>query len=523
MRLRACAWGIRRASGSSEQRKSSAPLPSRPGTRRALLNACVGVGISFHPSHTGNGRFNLPTMSGPAAATAVVKAAKEFLGDRITTNATLRAHHAHGQDTQPPVLPDAVAFIETTDEVARVLALCHLHSVPVVPWGAGTSLEGHVTPVRGGITLDLSRMTRIIDVSQPDMDCRIEAGVTREQLNTHLRDMGLFFPVDPGTAACTIGGMCATRASGTNAVRYGTIRENVLGLTVALADGRVIRTGGRTRKSAAGYDLTRLFIGSEGTLGVISEVQLRLHGIPEAISAATCQFPTLRGAVETVIAILQCGIPVARMELLDEVQMGACIAYSKLEGLEALPTLFFEFHGTTTAVTEQAQQAEDIAASFEGRAFRWATEASERGRLWQARHDAYWACLALKPGHNGIATDAIVPISRLDEAVLGAKEDIAASGLTAPIVGHVGDGNFHTVILVPPEPDGLTRAWELDRKIVARALALGGSCSGEHGIGIGKRGFLEQEVGAEALAVMRSLKATLDPVGILNPGKIFLN
>jgi D-lactate dehydrogenase (cytochrome) len=459
----------------------------------------------------------------PGPSDTVIDTARAFLGDRVTTNIALREHHSHGQDTQPPVLPDAVAFVETTDEAARLLALCNANQVPVVPWGAGTSLEGHVTPVRGGITLDLSHMTRILDVSQPDMDCRIEAGVTREQLNTHLRDAGLFFPVDPGTAACTIGGMCGTRASGTNAVRYGTIRENVLGLTVALADGRVIRTGGRARKSAAGYDLTRLFIGSEGTLGVITEVQLRLHGIPEAMSAATCQFPTLKGAVETVIAIMQCGIPVARMELLDDVQMDACIAYSKLEGLEKLPTLFFEFHGTNAAVAEQAQQAEELAVSFDGRGFRWATEASERAKLWQARHDAYWACLALKPGHKGIATDAIVPISRLDEAVLGAKEDIAASGLTAPIVGHVGDGNFHTVILVPPEPDGLARAWELDKKIVARALALGGSCSGEHGVGIGKREFLEQEAGVEALAVMRSIKATLDPRGILNPGKLFLN
>jgi D-lactate dehydrogenase (cytochrome) len=421
------------------------------------------------------------------------------------------------------VLPDAVAFVETGAEAARLLALCNAEHVPVVAWGAGTSLEGHVTPVRGGITVDLSRMTRIIDVSQPDMDCRVEAGVTRDQLNTHLRDAGLFFPVDPGTAACTIGGMCATRASGTNAVRYGTIRENVLGLTVALADGRLIRTGGRVRKSATGYDLTRLFIGSEGTLGIITEIQLRLHGIPEAMSSATCQFPTLKAAVETVIAILQCGIPVARMELLDEVQMAACISYSKLAGLDAVPTLFFEFHGTEAGVREQARQAEEIAQGFDATGFRWATDAGERNRLWQARHDALWAGLALKPGHKGIATDAIVPISRLDEAILGAKEDILASGLTAPIVGHVGDGNFHTVILVPPEPDGLARAWELDKKLVARALALGGSCSGEHGVGIGKREFLEQEHGAEALAVMRSVKQALDPRGVLNPGKIFLN
>src|SRR6201996_6401109 len=283
---------------------------------------------------------------------AVIAAARDLLGERITTNAALRDHHSHGQDTQPPVLPDAVAFIESTEEASRLMALCNTAHVPVVPWGAGTSLEGHVTPVRGGITLDLSRMTRVLEVSQPDMDCRVEAGVTRDQLNLHLRDLGLFFPVDPGTSAYTIGGMCATRASGTNAVRYGTMRENAMGLTVALADGRVIRTGGRVRKSATGYDLTRLFVGSEGTLGVITEIQLRLHGIPEAMSSATCQFPTLRDAVETVVAIMQTGIPVARMELLDEVQMEACIGYSKLDSLAELPTLFFEFHGSAAGVIE---------------------------------------------------------------------------------------------------------------------------------------------------------------------------
>ena len=454
---------------------------------------------------------------------AVITAARVFLGERITTNAALRDHHSHGQDTQPPVLPDAVAFIETTEEACQLMALCHAEHVPVVPWGGGTSLEGHVTPVRGGLTLDLSRMNQVLTVSQPDMDCRVQAGVTRDQLNTHLRDMGLFFPVDPGTSMCTIGGMSATRASGTNAVRYGTMRENVMGLTVVMADGRLIRTGGRVRKSASGYDLTRLFVGSEGTLGIITEIQLRLHGIPEAVSSATCQFPTLHDAVETVISIMQVGIPVARMEMLDDVQMAASITYSKLEGLAELPTLFFEFHGTPAGVKEQASQAEEIALSNDGLGFAWATEPAKRAKLWQARHDALWACLALKPGHKGIVTDAIVPISRLNEAILGAKADIAASGLTAPIVGHVGDGNFHTVILVPPEPDGMARAWELDKKIVARALALGGSCSGEHGVGIGKREFLEQEHGADALTVMRAVKQVLDPRGVMTPGKIFLN
>ena len=453
----------------------------------------------------------------------LIIAARDFLGDRLTTNTALRDHHSHGQDSQPPVMPDAVAFIETTEEACKLMALCHAEHVPVVPWGAGTSLEGHVTPVRGGITMDMSRMNRVLDVSQADMDCRVEAGVTQEQLNAHLRDTGLFFPVDPGTPACTIGGMSATRASGTNAVRYGTMRENVMGLTVVMPDGRLIRTGGRVRKSASGYDLTRLFVGSEGTLGVITEIQLRLHGIPEAVSSATCQFKTLRDAVETVIAIMQIGIPVARIELLDEVQIAACITYSKLEGLAELPTLFFEFHGTPAGVAEQASQAEEIALGNDGLGFAWAIEPAARAKLWQARHDALWACLALKPGHKGIVTDAIVPISLLTEAILGAKTDIEASGLTAPIVGHVGDGNFHTVIMVPPEPDGLARAWELDKKIVARALALGGSCSGEHGVGIGKREFLEQEHGADTMTVMRAVKQALDPRGIMNPGKIFLN
>jgi len=453
----------------------------------------------------------------------VINEARAFLGERITVNFALREQHSHGEDVQTPVMPDAVAFIEQGDEAARLMSLCYAHRVPVVPFGAGTSLEGHVTPVRGGISMDLSRMKAVLELNPADMDCRVQAGITRPLLNQHLRDQGLFFPVDPGAGESTIGGMCATRASGTNAVRYGTIRDNVLGLTVVLSDGRVIRTGGRVRKSATGYDLTHLFIGSEGTLGVITEIQLRLHGIPEAASAATCQFASLKDAVDTVIAILQVGIPVARMELLDEVQMAACIAYSKMQGLQPLPSLFFEFHGTPAGVAEQAKLAEEIADSYGAQGFQWATDETERKRLWQARHDAYWAALASKPGHQGIATDAIVPISRLDEAILGAKADIAASGLSAPIVGHVGDGNFHTVILVPPEPDGLQRAWALDRKIVARALALGGSCSGEHGVGLGKREFLEQEHGAEALAVMRSVKTALDPRGIMNPGKMFLN
>ncbi|MBR0647580.1 FAD-binding protein [Roseomonas hellenica] len=459
----------------------------------------------------------------PRPVDAVIAAARDFLGERISTNQALREQHSRGEDTTTPTLPDAVAFAGTTEEVSRLMTLCHQHGVPVTAFGAGTSLEGHVNPVRGGISLDLSRMTAVLEVNQEDMDCLVEPGVTRHQLNDHLRDQGLFFPVDPGSH-CTIGGMCATRASGTNAVRYGTIRENVLGLEVVLADGRVIHTGGRTRKAANGYDLTRLLIGSEGTLGIITKVRLRLHGIPEAISGAVCQFPTLAACVETVIATMQAGIPVARIELLDEVQMDACIRYSKLEGFSALPTLFLEFHGSPAGVAEQAETVEAIATDMGGLGFAWTADAEARNKLWKARHDAYWACIALRPGSRGIATDVCVPISRLAEALLGAKEDILASGLTAPIVGHVGDGNFHTVILVPEdEPDALERAWALDKAIVARGLALGGTCSGEHGVGLGKREFLEQEHGIEALAVMRGIKASLDPKGILNPGKIFRN
>ncbi len=457
-------------------------------------------------------------------ADIVISAAREFLGDRITTNTALRDQHSHGEDFQPHVLPDAVVFAETTEEIARLMTLCNTHGVPVVAFGAGSSLEGHVTPVRGGISLDMTRMNKVLSVNQADLDCRVQAGVTRIELNEYLRDQGLFFPVDPGANA-TIGGMCATRASGTAAVRYGTMRETVTGLTVVMADGRIITTGGRTRKSSTGYDLTRLFIGSEGTLGIITEIQLRLSGIPEAATAAICQFDSVAAAIETSTAVIQVGIPVARIEFLDAIQMEASIKFSKLEGqnLRFAPTLFFEFHGGPAAVQEQARQAEEIAKDCGGHGFKWTADPEERNRLWRARHDAYFASRALCPGFSTFTTDAIVPISRLTELITGVEQDIAESGLLAPMVGHVGDGNFHTLIMVPPEDGGIERAWALDKKIVARALALGGSCSGEHGVGVGKREFLEQEHGAETLAVMRSIKTTFDPKGILNPGKMFRN
>jgi D-lactate dehydrogenase (cytochrome) len=453
----------------------------------------------------------------------VIASIRGFLGERLSTAQAMREQHSRGEDTTPPTLPDAVAFVQTTDEVSRIMVLCHQHGVPVVPFGAGTSLEGHVNPVRGGISLDLSQMTAVLELNTEDMDCLIEPGVTRQALNDFLRAEGLFFPVDPGSH-CTIGGMCATRASGTNAVRYGTIRENVLGLEVVLADGRVIQTGGRTRKAANGYDLTRLFIGSEGTLGVITKIRLRLHGIPEGISAAVCQFPSLAPAVEAVSTVMQSGIPVARIELLDEDQMEACIRYSKLEGFAATTTLFLEFHGSPASVVEQAETVEAVARDFGATSFEAATDPEARNRLWKARHDAYWAAVALKPGHRGITTDVCVPISRLTEAVVKAKETAEASGLTSCIVGHVGDGNFHCLILFPDNDQAaLEKAWALDREIVAQGLAFGGTCSGEHGIGLGKREFLEQEHGDGALSVMRALKATLDPKGIMNPGKMFRN
>jgi D-lactate dehydrogenase (cytochrome) len=358
-------------------------------------------------------------------------------------------------------------------------------------------------------------MNRVLKVNGDDLDCRVQAGVTREQLNVELKGTGLFFPIDPGANA-TIGGMTSTRASGTNAVRYGTMRENVLGLTVVTAEGNIVRTGGRARKSSAGYDLTRLYIGSEGTLGIITEVQLRLYGIPEAISAAVCQFPDLKNAVDTVIVAMQVGIPVARIELLDDVQMDACIRYSKLEGFEVKPTLFFEFHGTDAAVREQAEMMQSIAADHGGSAFEWATRPEDRSRLWKARHNAYYAALALTPGKQAFATDACVPISRLTECVLETRADVEASGLTAPIVGHVGDGNFHLVLLF--WPNEREKAEALAKKVSLRAIAMGGTCTGEHGIGVHKLDALVAEHG-DAVELMKTIKRALDPRNILNPGK----
>ena len=449
----------------------------------------------------------------------VVEALRALLGDRLSTAAAIRDRHGHDESYHPGHPPDAVAFAHSTEEVAEIVKLCATHGRPVIPFGTGTSLEGHVAALTGGISIDMTQMNAVLEVNPEDLDCRVQAGVTRKQLNTYLRDTGLFFPIDPGADA-SLGGMTATRASGTNAVRYGTMRENVIDLTVVLADGRVIRTGGRARKSAAGYDLTRLFVGAEGTLGVVTEVCLRLYGIPEAISAAVCSFDSLEGAVDTVIATIQSGVPVARIELLDDVQMDAVNRYSNLD-YPVMSTLFFEFHGSTASVAEQAETVGQIAGEYGGGNFRWTAHAEDRNQLWQARHDAYYAALALRPGSKGWPTDVCVPISRLSDCILETKRDIEAAGLLAPLVGHAGDGNFHLVFVIDPDDaEEMAKVEAVNDAMVMRALAMGGTCTGEHGIGTGKMKFLEAERG-EAVSVMRQIKQALDPNQIFNPGKIF--
>ena len=466
--------------------------------------------------------MNSPTVLRTRPAPDQVAALTERLcheyGDRAMTTRAIREQHSHGEGLADAALPDIVVFPHTNDEVAAIVRTCHAARIPVIAFGVGTSLEGHVAALYGGVCLDLSQMNRVLQVNDADLDCRVQAGVTREQLNAELKGTGLFLPIDPGANA-TIGGMASTRASGTNAVRYGTMRENVLGLTVITADGGIIHTGNRARKSSAGYDLTRLFVGSEGTLGIITEVQLRLYGIPEAISAAVCQCPDLRSAVDTVIVAMQLGIPVARIELLDDVQMDACIRYSKLEEFAPKPTLFFEFHGTDAGVREQAEMIESIAGDHGGSRFRWATKPEDRSRLWKARHNAYYAALALAPGKQAFATDACVPISRLTDCVLETQADVMATGLVAPIVGHVGDGNFHLVVLFDPaQPDERGKAEALAARVSMRAIAMGGTCTGEHGIGVHKLDALVAEHG-DAVAVMQTIKRALDPRNILNPGK----
>jgi D-lactate dehydrogenase (cytochrome) len=462
--------------------------------------------------------MNASTLRREPLEPSLLDSLRQLLGDRLSTAAAVCAHHGRDESYHAPHAPDAVAFVHSTEEVVAIVKLCAEHKTPVIAFGRGTSLEGHIAALAGGVCIDMSQMNRILRVNVEDLDVLVEAGVTRKQLNEHLRDTGLFFPIDPGADA-SLGGMAATRASGTNAVRYGTMRENVLALTVVLADGRVIRTARRARKSAAGYDLTRLFVGSEGTLGVITELAVRLYGIPEAISAAVCAFPSIESAVDTVILTIQSGIPVARIELLDESQMAAINRYSKLDHKVA-PTLFFEFHGTPAGVAEQSEIVKAIAGEHGADDFQWATTSEARSKLWQARHDAYYAALALRPGSKGFATDVCVPISRLAECISETKQDLAQSPVPSALVGHVGDGNFHLVFMIDPDrPEEVAEASRLNDRMVGRALAMEGTSTGEHGVGYGKMEFLIAEHG-EAVSVMRTIKKALDPDGILNPGKI---
>jgi len=451
---------------------------------------------------------------------AMLEALKARFGDRCSS--ALAGREQHGRDESPidAPPPEAVVFCESTEDVAAVVRLADQHAVPVIPFGVGSSLEGHLLAVQGGVSIDLSRMNKVLAVNAEDLTVTVQAGVTRTQVNDEIRHTGLFFPIDPGADA-SIGGMCATRASGTNAVRYGTMRENVLGLTVVTANGEVIHTGTRARKSSAGYDLTRLMFGSEGTLGVMTEIMLRVYPLPEAMSAATCTFPSIDAAVRTTIQIIQMGIPIARCELLDVNAVRAVNAQSKL-GLRESPMLLMEFHGSAASVQEQAATVQDVASEFGGSDFQWATTPEERTKLWTARHHAYFAGAQMKPGSRTVSTDTCVPISRLAECVTTASEAATAAGMAHYIVGHVGDGNFHIAYLVDPKVPGERETAErLNHELVKRAIDVQGTCSGEHGIGLHKMEFLVDEAGAGAVDMMRTLKRALDPKNILNPGKIF--
>ena len=444
---------------------------------------------------------------------------KQKFGDRLQTSEAVREQHGHTTTWLENQMPDAVVFARSTQDVSDIVEVCATHKVPVIAFGTGTSLEGHVNAAAGGISIDLSQMNEVLSVHAEDLDCVIQPGITRKALNEYLRDTGLFFPIDPGADA-SLGGMAATRASGTNAVRYGTMKDNVLSLEAVLPDGRIIRTGQRAKKSSAGYDLTRLMIGSEGTLGIITELTVKLHGIPEAMSSATCSFPSVEAACNAVIETIQMGIPVARIELLDALQVEAQNAYSKMS-LPEQPLLLLEFHGSVASVAEQAEVFGDIAEDAGGTAFTWTASAEERTRLWQARHDAYWASLALRPGAKGVSTDVCVPISRLADCVGATQKKLHELNIMAPIVGHVGDGNFHTLLLIDmDDADEVARAEDFVGWLNELAISMDGTCSGEHGIGQGKRRYLEQELG-QAVDVMRAIKAAIDPDNIMNPGKIF--
>ena len=455
----------------------------------------------------------------PKAVDAVVAALAAKFGNRLVTSQAVREQHANTTTWIANEPPDAVVFAQATQDVQDIVRICAGHRVPVIAFGTGTSLEGHVNAPHGGVSIDFRDMNRVLAVNSQDLDCVVEPGITRKQLNEHLRDQGLFFPLDPGADA-SLGGMAATRASGTNAVRYGTMKDNVLALKVVLANGELMTTGRRAKKSSAGYDLTRLMVGSEGTLGVITELTLKLHGIPEAISAGVCPFPSVEAACNAAIATIQSGIPVARIELLDELQVKATNLYSKL-ALPEVPVLFVEFHGSPAGVAEQSERFGEIAGDLGGGSFEWATKPEDRTRLWQARHDAYWAGRGLRPGAQAIATDVCVPISRLAECVTQTQREIAKLGLVAPILGHVGDGNFHLTLLVDTaDPVEVKSAKMLCERLVEQALAMDGTCTGEHGIGQGKMKYLAGELGQPALDAMAAIKRALDPDDIMNPGKI---
>ncbi|MDX3899261.1 MAG: FAD-linked oxidase C-terminal domain-containing protein [Sphingobium sp.] len=461
------------------------------------------------------------TITGPPKLDpAFLERLAALFGERCQMGEAIRLQHGRSEVHFAPMPPDAVVFARSTQEVVDLVNLCREAQVPIIAYGAGTSIEGHTLAVRGGVCLDLSEMTQIVAVNTEDFDCTVEAGVRREELNHHLRDQGLFFPIDPGANA-TIGGMTATRASGTNAVRYGTMREAVLSLKVVMPDGKVVTTARRARKSAAGYDITRLFVGSEGTLGIITEVTIRLHPIPEAISSAVCGFETLRGAVDTVVQAIQMGVPLARVEILDELQMRAVNRWSKLDYPE-VTTLFFEFHGSTAGVAEQVEMVGALAHDNGGGDFRWSNLPEERARLWKARHEAYYAAVNLRPGAIGWATDVCVPISRLPECIEATRRDLDEASLPATILGHVGDGNFHVIFAIDPDrPEELIEVEAINERLVHRALAMEGTCTGEHGIGIGKQDWLLAELGEDMVAIMRSIKQAFDPADLFNPGKIF--
>lgn len=463
---------------------------------------------------------NPQVTSTPAAQLdSAVEALKSLLGARASTAMVQREHHAHGESYHAPAMPDAVCYPHTTEEVSEIMKISAKYQVPVIPFGGGTSLEGHVNALYGGISIDLREMNKVLRVSPEDLDVTVEAGVTRQQLNKALNNTGLTFFVDPGGES-TLGGMAATRASGTTTVRYGTMRDNVLALTVVMADGRIIKTGSRARKSSAGYDLTRLFVGSEGTLGVITDLTLRLQPQPEAVSAAVCSFPSIESAVKTVIETIQFGVSVARIELLNNAQMDAINRYSKTD-YPVAPTLFFEFHGSSDRhVSEQAEFVQSIAEEHGASGFQWATRLEDRDKLWEARHAAYYAAIALRPGAKGMATDACVPISRLAECILETQQDNLSAPFPVALVGHVGDGNFHCVYVFDPANEAeVAEAERLAERIAKRALAMGGTCTGEHGIGYGKMKYLEAEHGA-GLEVMRAIKRALDPDNRMNPGKM---